>query len=91
MGIVWARLFMVAKARAEIFGSILWPIATAPVLLAKTALLLSGVDLFVRVEALQDVHASNGLDLGRSLNSNTNARCSRPAAPLQAGPKMRPQ
>ena len=29
MGIVWARLFMVAKARADIFGSILWPIATS--------------------------------------------------------------
>ncbi|WP_315767589.1 MULTISPECIES: hypothetical protein [unclassified Bradyrhizobium] len=29
MGIVWARLFMVAKARAELFGSLLWPIATS--------------------------------------------------------------
>jgi len=29
MGIVWARLLMVAKTRADIFGSILWPIATS--------------------------------------------------------------
>jgi len=29
MGLVWARLFMVAKMRADIFGSILWPIATS--------------------------------------------------------------
>ncbi|MBR0840482.1 ATP-binding protein [Bradyrhizobium liaoningense] len=36
MGIVWARLFMVAKARADIFGSLLWPIATShPVLWAS--------------------------------------------------------
>jgi hypothetical protein len=29
MGIVWARLFMVAKSRPEVFSSILWPIATS--------------------------------------------------------------
>jgi hypothetical protein len=29
MGLVWARLFMVAKTRTNLFGSMLWPIATS--------------------------------------------------------------